>query len=254
MQIILASAKIMREASRKTGLPYSEPRFADIAKAIAGELSRKTVEQLSELFGCSPEIGELNRSRYAIFGSDEAEIIPAIFAYFGQAYKHLRADDLSNDDLLWANSHLMISSCLYGILRPLDGINLYRMESGFPLHASGKLKVEDFWKPLLTDLLIDSVRADDGILIYLDTEEFRRLFDWKRVQAEIPTIVEPKFQIRKAGRLTTPSVWAKTCRGAMARYIILNRIRNIGDLRDFEYEGFRYSPDKDCEWLYIREM
>lgn len=189
MQILLASAKIMRVGHMKAELPLTEPRFQHVAQSIAAELAVKSGESLSELFSCSPEIGELNRFRYEIFGTDEAEIIPALYAYFGQAYKHLKADEFTQDDILWANEHLWISTCMYGLLRPLDGINHYRMESGFPLQSTDGLKVEDYWKPLLTDMLIESVKADDGILVYLDTEEFRRLFDWKRVETEVPVII-----------------------------------------------------------------
>lgn len=252
MQILLASAKIMRVGHMPAELPLSVPRFQQVARSIAEELSMKSGESLSELFSCSPEIGELNRSRYEIFGTDEAEIIPALFAYFGQAYKHLKADQFTLDDILWANKHLWISTCMYGLLRPLDGINHYRMESGFPLRVTDGLKVEDFWKPLLTDILIESVKSDDGILIYLDTEEFRRLFDWIRVEAEVPVIIEPKFQVCKNGKLTTPSVWAKTCRGAVARYIIQNRIDDIENLRFFEYEGFRHIPSAGNDWLFVK--
>jgi len=220
MQVILASAKIMREASPRTGIIPSVPRFQAIAESFAKDLSRMTGNELSELFSCSPAIGEQNRQRYSVFGSDEAEVMPAVMAYNGQAYKHLKADTLTISDLEWANGHLWISSCLFGLLRPFDGINPYRMEGGFPLPSTDGKKVNEFWRPLLTDVLIDSVKADDGVLVYLDTEEFRSLFDWKRVVSQI-TVIEPEFHVLKGGKLTTPSVWAKTCRGAMARYIIL---------------------------------
>ena len=123
------------------------------------------------------------------------------------------------DELEWADGHLWISSCLYGLLRPFDGISQYRMESGLRLKATEGRRITDFWRPILTEMLIDSVKADDGILVYLDTEEFRSLFDWKRVLSEI-RVIEPGFHVMKNGRLVTPSVWAKTCRGAMARFLI----------------------------------
>lgn len=243
MQIILASAKIMRERARSKCCPEiipGEPRFLKQARMLASELARKSGGQLSELFSCSAAIGEQNRQRFQIFGSDEAEIMPAILTYYGQAYKHLDAETLSAEDLEWANSHLWISSCLYGLLRPLDGINTYRMEGGFTMESTAGERVNDFWKPLLTDLLIESVKADDGVLIYLDTEEFRALFNWKRVLAEI-TVIEPEFHIIKNGKLTTPAVWAKTCRGAMTRYIIEHRLTDPAQLTNFSYKGFAFS-------------
>ena len=251
MQILLASAKIMRDSHSGCAMPVSEPRFQAIASMLAGDLSHKTGAQLSELFGCSPEIGETNRRRFSIFGTDEAELLNAVYAYHGQAYKHLNADEFSEEDLIWADSHLWISSCLYGLLRPLDGINLYRMEGGFELPSTGGRKVRDFWKPYLTDVLIESVLSDDGVLIYLDTEEFRHLFDWRRVEEEVPVIVEPRFHVLKNGRPTTPSVWAKTCRGAMARYIIENRVSEVAELRRFEYEGFRFLETLEGQFVFV---
>lgn len=250
MQILFASAKIMRERCVSRGLVPDIPHFQTQAEVLAADMRCKSSEEISRLLSCSPEIAELNRRRYALFGTDEAEVMPAVLTYYGQAYRHLKADTLSNEDLLWADGHLWISSCMYGLLRPLDGISTYRMEGGFSLPCTEGRKVNDFWKPMLTDTLIDSVKRDDGVLVYLDTEEFRSLFDWKRVLREIPVIIEPKFHILKNGRLTTPSVWAKTCRGAMARYIIERRLSSPDGLAEFSYEGFR--ADAGADWSYCR--
>lgn len=258
MQILLASAKIMNESCSVPGIVPSEPLFMSQAMLLAGQMRLKTSEELSELFSCSYRIGEQNRLRFEIFGTDQAEIIPAVLAYYGQAYKHLRAEELSLEDLHWANSHLWISSCLYGLLRPLNGINTYRMEGGFSLPCTAGGTVNEFWRPYLTDFLIESVIADDGVLVYLDTEEFRHLFDWKKVVKEVPVIIEPKFSVQKNGKLSTQAVWAKTCRGAMTRYIIDNRITSPKLLKDFSYEGFSFASDlseskKNVElYAYVR--
>ena len=252
MQVLLASAKIMKERCRSIGLVPGTPRFQESALTLARDLRHIGAGELAVLFSCSPEIAEQNRRRFEIFGTDEAELMPAVLAYYGQAYKHLRADLMEPDDLVWANSHLWISSCLYGLLRPLDGINTYRMEGGFSLPCTGGRKVNEYWRPKLTDTLIESVKADDGVLVYLDTEEFRTLFDWKRVVEEIPVIIEPEFHIRKNGKLTTPSVWAKTCRGAMARYIIENRISDPDSLKEFSYEGFGFEESDGNNLVFTR--
>ena len=239
MQILLASAKIMREGCHCVGIEATRPLFEDVASKFAGDLSRMTVDEIADAFACSRKIAELNIERYKIFGSDEAELIPAVFAYYGQAYKHLKADNLSAEELEWACSHLWISSCMYGLLRPSDVINQYRMDGSFILQSSGGMKVADFWKSRLTDILIDSVLTDDGILVYLDTDEYRALFDWKRVLSSV-RVIEPAFHILKEGKLTTPAVWAKTCRGAMTRYIIENRITCPELLNSFCANDFHY--------------
>lgn len=209
----------MNERCSPRGLAVHEPRFLKTASILAEDLRKMSADKLSELFSCSIDIAETNHRRYSIFGTDEAEVMPAALAYHGQAYKHLRADELM-------------------------------MEGGFPLPCTGGKKVSEFWRPLLTDVLIESVNKDDGVLVYLDTEEFRQLFDWKRVVLEVPTIIEPEFHVLKGNKLTTPSVWAKTCRGAMTRYIIENRIADPEELKGFSYEGFSYTDG----WSFIKEQ
>ena len=169
--------------------------------------------------------------------------MPAILAYNGQAYKHLRASSLSEDSLEYAQKHLWITCFLYGLLRPMDGIVPYRMEHCVSLEATNDKPVNQFWKDKLTDVLIDSVKADDGILIHLSTEEYEHLFDWKRVCKEIK-VIQPLFYVRqKDGRLKMQAVWAKSCRGAMVRYILNNQLLTPEELAGFSYEGFEYAPE-----------
>ena len=130
---------------------------------------------------------------------------------------------------------------LYGLLRPRDGILPYRMEGNVELPSGEGQNMFGFWKIRLTDVLIDSVKADDGILIHLATEEYQHLFDWQRVRKEV-RIVQPLFYVRKGKDLKIQAVWAKTCRGAMSRFIIENRIDKPEDLSAFSYEGFTYDP------------
>ena len=253
MQILLASAKTMRESTPMGGVQASSPLFQEEALMIAGDMAKKGTKELAELFKCSESIAATNRSRFEVFGSDEAEVIPAVLAYNGQAYKYLKAWELDTAALDWAQEHLWISSCLYGMLRPLDGINPYRMDGAFSLPCTGGGKVFSFWRNRLTELLIRSTKEDDGVLIYLDTDEFRSLFDWKKVCDEIK-VIEPRFRIRKSGKLTSPSVWTKSCRGAMARFIIDGSLSHPGDLSDFIFEGFQPSDAVAEDWTWIRSV
>ena len=253
MQILLASAKTMRESTPMGGVQASSPLFQAEALMIAGEMAKKGTKELAELFKCSESIAATNRSRFEVFGSDEAEVIPAVLAYNGQAYKYLKACELDTAALDWAQEHLWISSCLYGMLRPLDGINPYRMDGAFSLPCTGGGKVFSFWRDRLTELLIRSTKEDDGVLVYLDTDEFRSLFDWKKVCDEIK-VIEPRFRIRKSGKLTSPSVWTKSCRGAMARFIIDGSLSHPGDLSDFIFEGFQPSDAVAEDWTWIRSV
>ena len=109
MQILLASAKIMREGCRCGGIAAKRPLFEDVAASFAADLSHMTVDEIADAFSCSMKIAQMNLDRYKIFGTDEAELTPAIFAYFGQAYKHLKADGLSAEEYPFRQSHSCIS-------------------------------------------------------------------------------------------------------------------------------------------------
>ena len=153
----------------------------------------------------------------------------------------MKAETLTVDDLNVAHGKLWITSFLYGLLRPLDAILPYRMEGHVELPSGEGQNMFGFWKSRLTDILIDAVKADDGVLIHLATEEYQHSFDWQRVRKEV-RIVQPLFYVRKGSNLKMQAVWAKTCRGAMTRFIIENRIDKPEDLCAFSYEGFSYEP------------
>ena len=238
MQILLACAKIMNETTvTKTPL-VTEPRFLKEAEHFALLMSQRSVEELMEMFHCSRQLAIENKLRYGRFFADN-ERLPAILAYYGQAYKCLDASTLNKDDFLFAQQHLWITSFLYGLLRPLDWIHPYRMEGKVELDGKTMFK---HWKPLLTDLLIDSVKADDGILVHLATEEMQHLFDWNKVLKEV-AVIQPQFLVMKNGKLKSITVYAKSCRGAMTRYIIKNKLVTPDDLTKFEYEGFEFKSD-----------
>ena len=241
MQIILASAKIMNDKLKSApDVSMSLPRFKNEAQAFAKDMAQYSTETIAEMLGCSQQIAVQNRMRYMRFFED-APKLPAILAYHGQAYKHLKAETLTTDDLNYSQETLWITSFLYGLLRPLDGILPYRMEGNVELPNGEGQNMFGFWKNRLTDVLIDSIKADDGILIHLATEEYQHLFDWQRVRKEI-RVIQPLFYVRKGNDLKIQAVWAKTCRGAMTRFIIQNRIANPDDLSAFNYEGFEYEP------------
>ena len=251
MQIILASAKIMNDRLKSMpDISLSIPRFQNEAEAFARDMAQYPTYTIAEILGCSMQIAAQNKLRFMQFldePSGRAERfenkskLPAILAYHGQAYKHLKAETLTADDLNYSQGKLWITSFLYGLLRPLDGILPYRMEGLVELPSGEGLNLFEFWKSRLTDMLIDSVKADDGILVHLATEEYQHLFDWQRVRKEV-RIIQPLFYVRKGNDLKIQAVWAKTCRGAMTRFIIENRITNPDDLSTFSYEGFEYEP------------
>lgn len=260
MQILLADAKIMYGDSETK--PLSKPQFQTVADYMAMELAACSVDTLAETLDCSIKLAAENWRRYQNFFTSEK--MPAIMAYNGQAYKHLKARTLSSEALIFGMSHLWITSFLYGLLRPMDGIVPYRIKA--PLitpdgddiieKATRKASNRGGWKTLLTDVLIDSVNADDGILVHLSTEEYEHLFDWQRVCREL-TVIHPLFYVRqKNGSLKMQAVWAKSCRGAMVRYILENGLTSPKDINAFCYEGFEYKPDLGEKLFphFVREL
>ncbi|MCM1079128.1 MAG: YaaA family protein [Bacteroidales bacterium] len=239
MQILLANAKIMINNAKTQ--PLTEPVFQNVANMLAADMSQQNVEELAALLGCNHKIAHENWKRYQNFFTTEPH--PAIMSYNGQAYKHLKASDLNDEELIFAQKHLWITCFLYGLLRPMDGIVPYRMEHNVRLPSTDNVPLTQFWKDKLTDILINSVKADDNVLIHLSTEEYEHLFDWQRVRRET-TVIQPLFYVRqKDDTLKMQAVWAKACRGAMVRFILHNRIKSPDELSAFSHEGFEYNPN-----------
>jgi len=238
MQIILANAKIM--VNETDHEPKSVPMFRDIAERVAAEMAIMDIDEMATMLECSRKIAAENILRYQNFPA--ARQMAAIMAYNGQAYKHLKAKTLGQEALEFAQNHLWITCFLYGLLRPMDAISPYRMENSVSLETTNDCPMNRFWRNRLTDVLIDSVKADDGILVHLSTGEYEQLFDWKRVCNEVH-VVQPLFYVRKGGEIKVQAVWAKACRGAMTRFILENKIETTDGLRMFSYEGFEFKPN-----------
>ncbi len=171
MQILLASAKIMNDRLKSfPDISLSTPRFRHEAESFAKDMAQYSETTIADILGCSQQIAAQNQLRYMRF-FDDVPRLPAILAYHGQAYKHLKAESLDADALKYAQGKLWITSFLYGLLRPLDAILPYRMEGHVELPSGEGLNMFGFWKSRLTDMLIDAVKADGGTLIHLATEE-----------------------------------------------------------------------------------
>lgn len=237
MQLLLANAKLMHTHTALQ--PKGTPAFQDLSNAIAMEMALRDISALERDLGCSRKLAAEVWRYYQDFG--HAEKMPALAAYNGHAYKHLGVGDFTETDWNFAEQHLWITCFLYGLLRPMDGVVPYRMEHNVRLQMADGRAVHALWKEPLTDLLIARVKADDGILLHLSTAEYEQLFDWQRVCSSVQ-VVQPLFYVRSAGKLKVQAVWAKACRGAMARYVIKHQLTSPEQLRDFAYEGFVWAP------------
>lgn len=243
MQILIACAKIMTGVPPREIPSCTEPAFRREAHEHAIQLAEYSVAELQTVLKCNHTIAAENRERYQHF-FDETMRVPAVFAYDGMVFRKLAPESLSDAALSYANAHLFIGSFLYGLLRPLDKVNRYRLEGDVVLPRNG-VSMFQYWKPILTDRLIEQVKTDDGILLNLASSEFKNLFDWKRVAKEL-TVISPDFKVEKDGKLKNVTIYAKICRGAMTRYAIENQITRTEQLQAFSYEGFAHQND----WLF----
>ncbi|MGL5938254.1 MAG: YaaA family protein [Phocaeicola sp.] len=246
MLIFISCAKTMGQ-SREIELPLqTTPLFQREANENALEIVQYNVEELGQMLKVNREIALENFQRYQTFHSPDNAATAAICSYTGAVFKQLNPSDFTTEELLYAQNHLRISSFLYGILRPLDLIKLYRLEGNVTLPNRKGETMFHYWRPLLTDLFISEIKSQGGILLNLASNEMKSLFEWKRVEAAV-RIITPEFQVWKNGKLKTIVIYTKKCRGEMARFILKNQLTTPDALAHFEWEGFKLDESRSSE-------
>lgn len=240
MQILISCAKTMSMADAGVVPAVSRPLFADVADRIAAQLAALSAEELGRMLRINARLAAENRCRYLDF--HDAPQQAALAAYTGVVFKRIAPQTFSEADFVWAQEHLNITSFLYGLLRPLDAIRPYRLEGDAVLPVADERTLFEFWQERLTEVLLERIRRDDGVLVNLASGEMKRLFDWPRVVREV-RVITPEFRIREGNRLKTVVVYAKMCRGEMTRWILRERIADPEALHTFDWEGFRFDPE-----------
>lgn len=250
MLILLSCAKTMSDVSKVKTPLTTLPRFRKEAAEIALQMSQYSVEELERLLRVNSKIAVENFKRYRDFHSEATRELPALLAYTGIVFKRLSPKDFSDEEFLYAQEHLRMTSFCYGLLRPLDVIRPYRLEGDVRLPEPGTQTMFEYWKPILTDLFIEEIKKAGGVLCYLASDEMRGLFDWKRVEKEVRVVV-PEFYVWKNGKPATVVVYTKMSRGEMARYILKNRIESVDKLKSFTWEGFEFNEQLSDEKKYV---
>lgn len=251
MIIYISCAKTMT-AQSKLQVPFTtQPYFIDEARQNVMDISQFSMEELGRLLKINSKLAAENYFRYHNFFSSEDKGLPAILSYTGIVFKRLAVKDFSDDDFRYAQEHLLITSFLYGLLRPLDVIKNYRLEGDVRLPERGNISMFDYWKPVLTDFFIAEIKKQGSVLINLASNEMKELFDWKRVCREA-RVITPDFQVYKNGKLSTVVIYAKMCRGEMTRFILKSRIENPEQIKSFEWEGFCYNENESSgdHWVF----
>ncbi len=241
MLIVISPAKTLNfEQKAKTNL-YSDSDFLPRAEKLTKVLKKYRTEDLMTLMNVSQKIAQLNQQRFSEwkrpFNLDNAK--QAIMAFKGDVYVGLDADSLSEKELTFAQDHLRILSGLYGVLRPLDLIQAYRLEMGTALQTATFKNLYDFWGDKLTFKINQTLKEqNDKVLINLASNEYFKVVNKKKLKGEIIT---PIFKDFKNGQYKTISFFAKKARGLMSRFIIQNELQKPEDLIHFNSKGYAYS-------------
>jgi len=255
MITLISPAKTLDFESPVATRRHSQPLFLDDAQVLIEQLQRLTPPEVSRLMAISDSLGNLNFHRYfnwhRPFTLNNAR--QALLAFKGDVYRGLEADRLDEDDLCWAQERVRILSGLYGLLKPLDLIQPYRLEMSTRLATDRGDNLYRFWNNRITDSLNRQLPASAPTVINLASVEYFRAVNSKRLQARVIT---PVFRDWNNGQYKTISFYAKKARGMMAAYQIQHRIDDPEALKDFDRDGYRYDPGRSTasEWVFTRKL
>lgn len=221
----------------------TQPLWPEEAARLARTMRGLTLGGLRDLMDLSDDLARLNRDRFRAFVDDPAPeaVRPAVFAFAGDTYVGLDVRTLSDDDLRWAQDRLRILSGLYGLLRPLDAIQPYRLEMGSRLRTRRGATLYDFWGDRIARALTAQAQeCGTDTLVNCASEEY---FAAAARPALKLRVVTPVFLEEKAGKRSVVSFYAKRARGAMARFIVENRLTDPAALRDFASGGYAFEAE-----------
>ncbi len=256
MLVVISPAKSLDFKTPPVISNYTIPEFLNESEKLLGRLKTLTPKKISALMGISDDLGELNFKRYhewnLPFTPENAK--QAILAFNGDVYQGMNASTLSEEKLKLAQSKLRILSGLYGVLKPLDLIQPYRLEMGTKLKYYKSKDLYAFWNPAITRKINESV-AESGnkVLVNLASVEYFKSIDRKKLKAEIVT---PDFKEFKNGNYIMISIFAKRARGLMTRFILENDISDTAELVAFESEGYAFNSrlSKPGNPVFTREQ
>jgi len=254
MLVLLSPAKDMNLDPPPDGLGHSMPELMKETRQLVDAVRRLSKADLKRLMHVNDKLAALNHERFRAFSTpftpDNAK--QAALAFAGDVYRGLDATTLTADDLAWAQDHVRILSGLFGLLRPLDLIQPYRLEMGLPLKTERGATLYEFWGTKLTDKVNDALKRMGGAtIVNLASHEYFGAVDAARLKGRLVT---PQFKEVRDGKARSLQFFLKKARGLMARFIVQNRIEDAAALKDFNAEGYRIDArlsDGDT-WVFAR--
>ena len=236
-------------------VPATAPDFQDDAVRLSKTAKNLSLKDLKGLMGISDDLARLNRDRFKAFAAEPTSDAtkPAALAFNGDTYQGLEAKTLTEDDLAWAQDHLRILSGLYGLLRPLDAIQPYRLEMGSRLKTRRGKTLYDYWGDTIAKALnAQGETVGTDTLINCASQEYFDAADRKALKLRVIT---PVFMEVKDDKPRIVSFFAKRARGAMARFVVENRITEADGIKGFATGGYAYDPDlsEGDKWVFLRD-
>ena len=250
MLVVLSPAKKLNMNSSIDVVP-TIPKFSKNATELASIANNLKLTELQSLMGISENLAKLNADRFASFGNQVTS--PAALSFAGDTYVGLNANTLKKNDLEWAQNHLRIISGLYGLLRPLDKIEPYRLEMGSKLNTPNGDTLYDYWNKEIAIAINElSEKNDSKVLVNCASQEY---FKAVNLNSLIPEVVTPVFMEERNGKNKIISFFAKKARGLMARYIIEKRITKKEDLKYFNLDNYIYEKNlsSEKEFVFLRK-
>ncbi|HSC84056.1 MAG TPA: peroxide stress protein YaaA [Pseudomonas sp.] len=256
MLMVISPAKTLDYETPPVIGRFTQPAHLDHAQELIGQLRELSPQQIGELMHLSDKLAALNVARY---GSWQRPFNPsnakqALLAFKGDVYTGLHAEDFSEADFDFAQQHLRMLSGLYGLLRPLDLMQPYRLEMGTKLANPRGNNLYDFWGERISGWLGEALAEQgDNVLLNLASNEYFSSVKRKALPARI---IDTEFKDLKNGQYKIISFYAKKARGLMARYVIKERLRDPVGLKDFAYAGYRYSAEqsKPDSLVFLRDQ
>ena len=252
MLTLLSPSKTQEYADSVPDLAYSQPALLSESEKLVAQLRKQSPETLRSLMNVSESLAELTYERYqqfsAPFSPNNARA--ALLAFKGDVYTDIAVDQYTEADFAFAQEHLRILSGLYGLLRPLDLIQAYRLEMKTRLDNERGRNLYQFWGDRITALLNEALLSDDTV-VNLASNEYFKAINRQKLHGKIIT---PVFKEDKQGRYQTMAIYAKRARGMMANFIIQQRIDVPDVLKTFQEAGYAYSEplSTEAEWVFVR--
>ncbi|MDJ0628543.1 MAG: peroxide stress protein YaaA [Rhodobacter sp.] len=242
MLVVISPAKRLDWSAVDRSAP-TEPAFRQDANRLAAHARQLSLVKLKRLMNLSDDLARLNRARFRDFRDNPAPEAtkPAVFAFAGDTYLGLEAASLDDEALAYAQDHLRILSGLYGVLRPMDAIQPYRLEMGSRLKTRRGSNLYDYWRDAPAKALNEAAQAiDTDVLVNCASQEYFGAVDAQKLKLRI---IEPVFLEEKPGGPRIVSFFAKRARGSMARFIVDRRVTDVEGLRDFDLGGYVFRPE-----------